>query len=526
MTVGLCTAVTAIAFESVSVATAMPAAARALDGLDLYAWAFSLFLIGQLFATVAAGRLCDRFGPARPMAGGLALFAGGLVVAATASTMVQLVAGRLLQGLGAGTISISLYVVIALVFDAAQRPTVFSFFSTAWVLPSFVGPAVAAWLTHHLGWEAVFWAVLPLVALGAAMMLPLVFRVSGPPAPADPSHRSRPAAIWAAGLAAVGATALQVAGQRHTLVGLLLGVGGLLLVAASLPNLMPPGFFRFRPGLPPVITVRALMAGAFFGCEAFVPLMLVEQRQLSLLVAGSTLTAGALGWTAGSWTQSRRRLPLRRDQVIVAGAAALAAGVAAVTLVTALELWVGLVAVGWVLAGLGMGLATASTAVATMALSDTVEQGRNASSLQFGEAFGAGLFVGVGGSVFAALRVGHGPTPVFASVLGTMAVVAVLAVLASLRTGPIRDGRRPSGAPTPWSPEGSASPRRRRRPPRRRTRRTSCCGPASPSHWMTSGAVPPKTATVRLYQAPMPRPRSSVGNSSLMIAGAMEEKIA
>ena len=72
LTVGLCTAVTAIAFEVISVATAMPAAARELDGLDLYAWAFSLFLIGQLFATVAAGRLCDRVGPARPMAGGMA----------------------------------------------------------------------------------------------------------------------------------------------------------------------------------------------------------------------------------------------------------------------------------------------------------------------------------------------------------------------------------------------------------------------------------------------------------------------
>ncbi len=439
LTVGLCTAVTAIAFEVISVATAMPAAARELDGLDLYAWAFSLFLIGQLFATVAAGRLCDRIGPARPMAGGLALFAAGLVVAATSPTMVQLIGGRLLQGLGAGTISISLYVVIAQVFDESQRPTVFSFFSTAWVLPSFVGPAVAAWLTHHLGWRAVFWTVLPVVFVAAVMMLPLVFRLSHAPAPADPARRTRPTALWAAGLAALGAAGLQVAGQRQSLVGLLAGLAGLIAVGVSLPNLMPPGFFRFRPGLAPVISVRALMAGAFFGAEAFVPLMIVEQRHLSLLVAGSTLTVGALGWTAGSWTQSRRSLPLRRDQILVFGATSLAAGIAVVTVVTALELWVGLVALGWVLAGLGMGLATASAAVATMALSGPGEQGRNASSLQFGEAFGAGLFIGVGGSVFAALRVSSDPTTTFTGVLATMTVVAVLAVLASLRTGPIRD---------------------------------------------------------------------------------------
>src|SRR4051794_34443918 len=435
--VALCMTVTAIAFESISVATAMPAAARALHGLHLYAWAFSLFLIGQLFATVAGGRLCDRLGPARPMAGGLAMFTVGLVVAATAQSMPQLIVGRLLQGLGAGTIGISLYVVIALAFEPVQRPTVFSFFSTAWVLPSFVGPAIAAWLTGRLGWQAVFWAVVPLVALGAAIILPLVFRLPGPAASED--RPSRPTALWAASLAALGATALQVAGQRPTAAGLLVGVAGLVMVGASLPNLMPPGFFRFRPGLAPVITVRGLMAGAFFGAEAFVPLMLVEQRHLSLLAAGSSLTVGALGWTAGSWTQSRRNLPLRRDQLITLGATALVLGIALVTVVTALRLWVGLVAVGWVLAGTGMGLATASTAVATMTLSAAAVQGRNASSLQFADAFGAALFVGAGGTVFAVLRDSHTLTTVFTSVLATMTLVGVFAVVASSRTGPIRD---------------------------------------------------------------------------------------
>src|SRR3954454_7978041 len=158
LTFGLCTAVVAIAFEVISVATAMPAAARDLDGLDLYAWAFSLFLIGQLFATVAGGRVADRIGPARPMAFGVTLFAVGLVVAATAPTMIQLVLARLLQGFGAGVVGVSMYVIIAQAFDVRRRPAMFSWISSAWVVPSFVGPVVAAWLTHHLSWRAVFWA--------------------------------------------------------------------------------------------------------------------------------------------------------------------------------------------------------------------------------------------------------------------------------------------------------------------------------------------------------------------------------
>ena len=435
---GLCAAVTAVAFEAISVATAMPAAARDLDGIGLYAWAFSLFLIGQLFATVAGGRLCDRLGPARPMAGGLALFSVGLVVAATAATMEQLVFGRLLQGLGSGVTAIAMYVVIARAFDEEDRPTMFSYISTAWVVPSFVGPSVAAWLTHHLGWRAVFWAVLPLVAIGAAAMLPKLFRLADAPVATTSTPQVKPAALWAAALAALGATVVQLAGRRLDASGLLLGTVGLALLGCSLPNLMPRGFFRFRPGLAPVILVRTLMAGAFFGAEAFVPLMLVEQRHVSLLVAGSTLTVGALGWTIGAWIQSRRVVRLPRQWIITLGALSLLVGVVVVALVAWLELWVGLVAVGWVFGGLGMGLGFSSTSVAMMTLSSAVEQGRNAASLQFGEALGAGLFIGLGGTIFAALRTTGDLTLTFSCVLGAMTVVGVLAVLVSLRTGPIR----------------------------------------------------------------------------------------
>jgi len=434
---GLCTAVVAVAFEAMSVATAMPAAARDLDGLNLYAWAFSLFLIGQLFATIAGGRWCDRVGAARPMAGGVSLFAVGIVVAATAPVMLQLVAGRLLQGLGAGLVSISMYVVIAQGFDESRRAVMFSYISTAWIVPSLVGPAVAAWLTHQIDWRAVFWAVLPLLALGSAVMLPPVFRVASRPAPRDASA-APPTALWAAGLAAVGAAVLQAAGQRLSLVGAGLFVVGLVLVAVSLPRLMPVGFFRFRPGLTPVIVTRALIAGGFFGAESFIPLMLVEQRGVSLLVAGSILTVGALGWSAGSWMQASRRLKIRRDRSITAGATAILLGIVTVCLVTWLDLWIGLVAVGWLVAALGMGLAMSSTSLATMTLSPPAEQGRNASSLQFGEAFGGGLFIGVSGTVFAALHPSGHVTTTFGSVLTAMSLVALVAVLVSLRIGPIR----------------------------------------------------------------------------------------
>src|ERR687893_2642026 len=80
LTIGICINVIAIAFEVIAVATAMPVAARELDGLAWYAWSFSVFVIGMLFATVVGGRLADRIGPAKPLLVGVAIFAVGLVL--------------------------------------------------------------------------------------------------------------------------------------------------------------------------------------------------------------------------------------------------------------------------------------------------------------------------------------------------------------------------------------------------------------------------------------------------------------
>ena len=61
--IGLCAGVLAIAFEAMSVSTAMPAAAADLGQKELYAWVFSLFVIGMMATTVIGGRISDRYGP-------------------------------------------------------------------------------------------------------------------------------------------------------------------------------------------------------------------------------------------------------------------------------------------------------------------------------------------------------------------------------------------------------------------------------------------------------------------------------
>jgi MFS family permease len=449
LTIGLCATIVAIAFETISVATAMPVAARDLNGLDYYAWAFSLFLIGMLFATVVCGRVSDRIGPAKPLLAGLVIFLAGLIVSGTAQHMAQLVSGRLVQGLGSGTMNVAIFVCVAQTYSLTQRPKMFTYISTAWVLPSFVGPPASAWLTNNLSWHWVFFAVIPLVIFGGVMALPSLRRMirqrrKTSDAGQKPESQ-KPAPLWAAAMLCVATAALQLAGQRLDWAGLGLLIGGLALLLVSLPQLMPPGFLRFRRGLSQVIQTRGLLPGAFFGAEAFVPLMLVEQRSVPLVQAGAVLTVGAIGWTAGSWLQSRPWLRIRRDLLITLGCSSVALGLALVSLVAFLPaLPYGLVAVSWVLGGLGMGLATASTSLAVMSLSAAADQGRNGSSLNVYDALGSAIFIGVAGTLFAALHPTGNLALTFGVVETSMAVVALLAVITSLRIGVVRNEFAPN----------------------------------------------------------------------------------
>jgi MFS family permease len=440
LTIGLCATIVAIAFETIAVATAMPVAARDLAGIKYYAWAFSLFLIGMLFATVVCGRISDRIGPAKPLLAGLVIFLAGLVVAGTAQHMAQLLAGRLVQGLGGGAMNVAIFVCVAQAYSIKQRPKMFTYISTAWVLPAFVGPPASAWLTEHLSWHWVFFAVIPLVVFGGVMALPSLLRMIRLHRPGSRDTASRPAPLWAAGLLCGATAALQLAGQRLDWIGLGLLTGGLAMLLVALPQLMPPGFLRFRRGLSQVIQTRGLLPGAFFGGEAFVPLMLVEQRSVPLFQAGAVLTAGAVGWTAGSWLQARPWLRARRDRLITYGCCSVAMALALVGLIAFLP---GIpylfVAVSWVLGGFGMGLATSSSSLAVMSLSTAAEQGRNASSLNLYDALGSAIFVGIAGTIFAALHSTGNLALTFGIVELSMAVVALLSVLTSLRIGVVRN---------------------------------------------------------------------------------------
>jgi MFS family permease len=444
LAVGLCTGVLAIAFEGMSVSTAMPAAAQDLGRLDLYAWIFSLFTIGMLFATVVGGRIADRRGPLVPLALGFGVFLVGLLVAGFAPAMEVLLAGRLLQGLGSGSLNVAYAVLLVHAFDATERPRIMSWFSTAWVVPSLVGPSIAAFVTRVLSWHWVFFSVLPLLALAAAVGGPAVARLPRTllRGAADATG-ARPVPIWAALVAALGTTGLQWVGQMLAApdrtagwLVTLAAVASIVGLGVAVPVMMPRRSGGMGALMPP-IAVRALVGGAFFGASSFFPLLMVQVYGWSLLAAGAMLTVGAIGWASGAWIQSHRGLGWRRDQVLRAGVASVVLGLGVLVAVP----WSGmpwLAVVGWVLAGLGMGMSMASTTLVVMLVSPLADQGRNNAALQVAEALGSTLLVGLAGTVYAWLAPG-GLTGAFGWLLASMTAFAVLGLGAAVRVGRVTD---------------------------------------------------------------------------------------
>lgn len=435
--VGLLLCVVAIAFENIAVLTAMPAAARDLGDLSLYAWAFTAFVIAQLFSIVAGGRWCDRVGPTAPLIGGFPVFAAGLALAGAAPTMVVLLAARFVQGLGAGVMNVAIMVVIARLYDARERATIMTWFSGCWMVPAFVGPSVAAWVAETFSWHWVFWGLLPLVFVAGLLVLGPLAAVRLPVEPSDDTHRRHLG--LAAGVAA-GVALIQVAGQNLQPISLATAAVGLVALWRCLPPLMPRGFSWLGTGVSATVSARTLSAGVFFGAEAFIPLMLIEVRGLSLFEAGTTVTIGSLGWMLGSWLQSRPWLRLHRHSIITVGVACIAGGLAVVAAGAWLPwVWLGLLAAGWIVAGVGMGLATASTSLAVMQVSEGTELGRNTSALQVGEALGSSLFAGLAGTWFAFTHLRTALTFSFGGLLSLMVLGGIAATFMAGRIGPVRN---------------------------------------------------------------------------------------
>jgi MFS family permease len=429
LTVGLVLTITLVAFEALAIATIMPLVGRHLGDLRLYGWVFSAFMLASLVGIVQAGAMADRGPLMRPMLVGVALFAVGLAIGGLAPDMAVLVAGRVVQGLGAGFVPTVAYVTISRGYPEVCRPRMFAVLSTAWVVPGLVGPAVAALVATTVGWRWVFLGLIPLVIVAGSLAVVALRQVPPPTTArkASTSHLPVLAVVLGAGVALASLTSGDVPLVAVGVVG-----GGALLVF-SLRQLTPPGTLVAARGLPATIVGRGLLTCCFFAGDAYIPYALNTVRRSPTAMAALALMAATMTWTAGSWLQARwvrrvgpRRLVRSGELLILAGLALAAFG-----LLSAVP--PEMIILAWGVAGAGIGLAYAPLSVATLGSADAGEVGKATSALQLLDVLGQAIGTGVAGALIVVGAQGPGRGAGVAMAFAFATVVGVVGVILGVR---------------------------------------------------------------------------------------------
>ncbi|GAB7043744.1 MULTISPECIES: MFS transporter [Catenuloplanes] len=442
-TIGAVSLVFLAAFESLAVTTVMPIITADLGGRALYTLGFAATLAAGAVGMVTGGTLADRRGPARPLLAAIGVFAAGLALAGLAENMTVFIAGRLLQGLGYGAYTVALNVVVARVYPPSLHPRLFGLFAAAWVVPSLIGPFAAGLVTDALSWHWVFLGVLILVALVTTLILPALRRV----APVEPTPLSGTdlRRIAAAVVVAAAVVALSLASSWPLVVPVLVAA------ALALRPLLPPGTLRAARGLPSTVLVCGAAGAAFFGTEAYLPLLLQDRYGYPAWLSGAFLTAAALSWALASDLQGRRfAATVPHRTVIRLGAALLALGVLTVLATAALGLHPLVAGAGWLLAGGGMGAMYPRISTAVLAFSAPDTQGFNLSAKAIADAAASSVTLAVTGLIFHSLGT--------AGFTGALALTTVAALATLLVAGRITATAAADPAPSTPSPATSGAP--------------------------------------------------------------------
>jgi MFS family permease len=431
LTTGLLILEALVAVEILIVAAILPAVQRDLQGLQLYGWNFAALTLASLGAVPIAGKLTDRLGPRSVLGAAIAIYAAGLVLAATAPTMLVLVIARFVQGIGGGGLYVVSIATVAKTYPERIRPRVMALLASMWIVPGLLGPPVGAVLAETVGWRWAFVAPLPLIVFAVALVMPSLRGVGV-------SDKESRLPVVASLVLMVGVGILLAGLTDLSAWSIPLVVVGLALTIPTLRRITPAGTLTARRGLPAASAAAFLASAAFFATDGFITLMLTETRGLSIGVASIVLTASALAWAAGSWWQSRvigrlgaRRLTAVGAMLIGVGATLVAIGVLDVPVVVSY--------VGWAIGSVGMGIVWPTIPLSVMG---EVAEGREAGELSstiLMDYLGVGIGAGLGGASVALAD--EGTISIEAGLAGAFAIGIVAAVLLALVARRLPDAR-------------------------------------------------------------------------------------
>ena len=356
-----------VGLDSTIINVALPTLARELgaDTAQLQ-WISGGYLLALSAAMLPVGVLGDRYGHKRLLVAGMALFGFGSLVGVWSGTPSEVIAVRVVLGVGAAAILPLSMAILPRIFDAEELGKAIGIWTAATALGLPVGPVVGGWLLNHFWWGSILAFNVPVVVV--AMVASLVLLPSDRSRATAAAARPAPFDVLGTVLSALGITAvvygtIRVPNDGWGSLGVLapLVAGAVLLVAFVLRQrrfshpLVDLGLFadpRFRWGTLLAVFVNFTATGILFVVPQYLGGVLGQDafgtglRVLPLI--GGLMVAATLGETLVPRIGAR--------VVIPTGLAMLAAG-ALIGAATGIGDGYGFT-VGWLtITGFGFGLA-------------------------------------------------------------------------------------------------------------------------------------------------------------------------
>ena len=373
-----CLSLFVVGLDTTIVNVALPSIGRGL-GADLRGleWAVDGYTLALAGLLISSGALADRFGRRRVFRLGLVLFGAASVGCALAPSIGVLTAARVVQGVGGSMLSpVALAIVVNVITDPKERAQAIGVWASVFGLSMAAGPLAGGALIETLGWRAVFWLNVPVVAAVLLLTVPFVPESRAP----RPRRLDAPGQLLLAAVVA-GSVGLLIEGPRIGW-GSPVALAGYALVAAAVA-----GFIRVTARHPEPLIDLTLFRRVPFAAAVLGAIVVFVGLNATLLL-GTLYLQHARGLSpaaAGLVT------------LLLAGAATLLGGLCLVRLDDGTGL--PLLLLAYLLIGVGVGFANApitNTAVSSLPGAQAgVAGGVTSTARQFGAALGIAAAGGI-----------------------------------------------------------------------------------------------------------------------------------
>src|SRR6266850_7482504 len=163
--------------DNTILASALPTIGREYGDVHNLPWLITIYLLASTAIVPLYGKVSDIYGRQFALRIAIALYMLGSLACALAPSMLALILGRALHGLGGGGLASTGAIVLGDVSAPKERGRYHAYFAVVYTTAGACGPALGGFLADHLHWSAIFWLNIPLALIALAITSTILRRL-------------------------------------------------------------------------------------------------------------------------------------------------------------------------------------------------------------------------------------------------------------------------------------------------------------------------------------------------------------